>query len=60
MMLLKIQIKVEANLSFSDEVQLSSEAMGVYELQVRLQEKSLSVTSGGGGVDSYTHFSATQ
>ena len=28
---------VEANLSsFSDEVQLSSEAMGVYELQARL------------------------
>ena len=40
LMSLKIQIKLEANQSFSDEVQLSSEAMGVYELQARQQDKS--------------------
>ena len=35
-----LKMIVEANLSsFSDEVQLSSEAMGVYELQARLGDK---------------------
>ena len=36
---------VEANLfSFSDEVQLSSEAMGVYEIQARLRDTSQSLS----------------
>ena len=36
-----LKMGVEANLfSFSDEVQLSSEAMGVYEIQARLRDTS--------------------